>query len=144
VTTPLDIPTTFLSGPPARGHIRPGWVIASMCLAVVLAIAGVAGLTVAIPSIGAELGASQSELQWILDSFALTLAALLLPMGALGDRFGRRRLMLFGFVVFVGASLWAASAGSVGALIAARAVGGVGAAMFFPGTMATLTATKPE
>lgn len=144
MTTPLDLPTTSPSGPRDGRRVRPGWVIASMCLAVVLAIAGVAGLTVAIPSIGAELGASQSELQWILDSFALTLAALLLPMGALGDRFGRRRLMLIGFVVFVGASLWATWAGSVGALIAARAVGGIGAAMFFPGTLATLTATMPE
>lgn len=124
--------------------IRPVWVIASMCLAVVLAIAGVAGLTVAIPSIGGELRAGQSELQWILDAFALTLAALLLPMGALGDRFGRRRLMLIGFAVFVAASLWAAWAGSVPGLIAARAVGGVGAAMFFPGTLATLTATMPD
>lgn len=144
MTTPLHLDDTVPAGQTRHRPVRPGWVIASMCLAVVLAIAGVAGLTVAIPSIGAELGASQSELQWILDSFALTLAALLLPMGALGDRFGRRRLMLLGFVVFVGASLWAAWAGSVGALIAARAIGGVGAAMFFPGTLATLTATMPE
>jgi EmrB/QacA subfamily drug resistance transporter len=115
-----------------------------MCLAVVLAIAGVAGLTVAIPSIGAEFDATQSELQWILDAFALTLAALLLPMGALGDRFGRRRMMLIGFVVFVGAALWAASAGSIEELIAARALGGAGAAMYFPGTLATLTATMPD
>lgn len=126
------------------GTGRPGVVVATMCLAVILAIAGVAGLTVAIPSIGVELGASQSELQWILDAFALTLAALLLPMGALGDRFGRRRLMLIGFVVFVATSLWAAWAGSIGELIAARALGGVGAAMFFPGTLATLTATMPD
>jgi MFS family permease len=115
-----------------------------MCLAVVLAIAGVAGLTVAVPSIATELSATQSELQWILDAFALTLAALLLPMGALGDRFGRRRMMLIGFAVFVGASLWATWAGSIGALIAARALGGAGAAMFFPGTLATLTATMPD
>ena len=144
MTTPASVDTPTHARPPGGRRTRPNWVIASMCLAVVLAIAGVAGLTVAIPSIGAELAASQSELQWILDSFALTLAALLLPMGALGDRFGRRRLMLIGFGVFVGAALWAAWADSVGALIAARAVGGVGAAMFFPGTLATLTATMPQ
>ncbi len=126
------------------GSAHPNLVIATMCLAVVLAIAGVAGLTVAVPSIGAELGATQSELQWILDAFALTLAALLLPMGALGDRFGRRRMMLIGFAVFVGASLWATWAGSISELIAARALGGAGAAMFFPGTLATLTATMPD
>jgi EmrB/QacA subfamily drug resistance transporter len=65
-------------------------------------------------------------------------------MGALGDRYGRRRMMLVGFAVFVGASLWATWAGSIGELIAARAVGGAGAAMFFPGTLATLTATMPD
>jgi EmrB/QacA subfamily drug resistance transporter len=143
MTTPLEPDRSGdPSGPPAP-QVRPNLVIATMCLAVVLAIAGVAGLTVAIPSIGRELGASQSQLQWILDAFALTLAALLLPMGALGDRFGRRRLMLIGFVIFVAASLWATWAGSISGLIAARALGGVGAAMFFPGTLATLTATMP-
>lgn len=146
MTTPLQPagpPAEPLPADPPPAADGSGWVIATMCLAVVLAIAGVAGLTVAIPSIGSELGASQSELQWILDAFALTLAALLLPMGAIGDRFGRRRLMLIGFVVFVAASLWATWADSVGTLIAARAVGGIGAAMVFPGTLATLTATMP-
>jgi EmrB/QacA subfamily drug resistance transporter len=145
MTIPLD--SNEQSAGPVRttiGSAHPTLVIATMCLAVVLAIAGVAGLTVAVPSIAAELGATQSELQWILDAFALTLAALLLPMGALGDRFGRRRMMLIGFAVFVGAALWATWAGSIGELIAARALGGVGAAMFFPGTLATLTATMSD
>jgi EmrB/QacA subfamily drug resistance transporter len=144
--TLVTTPDHHITGtaPRRRPPDRTNWVIATMCLAVMLAIAGVAGLTVAIPTIGAELAATQSELQWILDAFALTLAALLLPMGAIGDRFGRRRLMLIGFVVFVAASLWAAWAGSVSGLIAARALGGVGAAMVFPGTLATLTASMPD
>ncbi|MEL6893145.1 MAG: MFS transporter [Actinomycetota bacterium] len=128
---------------PAVSVNRPGLVIATMCLAVVLVIAGVASLNVAVPTIGRELNASQSDLQWIVDAFALTLAALLLPMGALGDKFGRQRLMLIGFVVFVAANVWAGFADSVGTLIAARAVGGAGAAMIFPGTLSTLTASMP-
>ena len=136
------------TGPPEQGApeidvARPGLVITTMCLAVVLVIAGVASLNVAVPTIGRELGASQSDLQWIVDSFALTLAALLLPMGALGDKFGRQRLMMIGFAVFIAANIWAGLADSVGTLIAARAVGGAGAAMIFPGTLSTLTASMP-
>ncbi len=148
--TPPDAspPDSSRADPILDGHgraasARPGLVIATMCLAVVLVIAGVASLNVAVPSIGRELGASQSDLQWIVDAFAITLAALLLPMGALGDKFGRQRLMLIGFVVFVAANLWAALADSVGTLIAARAVGGIGAAMIFPGTLSTLTSAMP-
>lgn len=122
---------------------RTNWIIASMCLAVVLIIAGVASLSVVIPSLGRELDASQSELQWIVDAFAISLAALLLPMGALGDKFGRRRLMLIGFAVFIAGSLWASLADSVELLITARVVGGIGAAMIFPGTLSTLTTAMP-
>jgi len=132
-TSQLDPPTTQSTN----------WIIASMCLSVVLIIAAVASLSVVIPSLGRELDASQSDLQWIVDAFAISLAALLLPMGAFGDKFGRRRLMLIGFVVFIAGSLWASLADSVGVLIAARVVGGIGAAMIFPGTLSTLTSAMP-
>jgi EmrB/QacA subfamily drug resistance transporter len=122
---------------------KPGLVIATMCSAVVLVIAAVASLSIAVPSIGKDLQASQSDLQWIVKAFAVTLSALLLPMGALGDRFGRKRVMVIGFAVFVAGSVWAAMAGSIGALIAARALGGVGAGMVFPGTLSTLTSSMP-
>jgi EmrB/QacA subfamily drug resistance transporter len=142
MTTPTDASGTprgrDIAAPP-----RTNWIIASMCLAVVLIIAGVASLSVVIPSLGRELGASQSDLQWIVDAFAISLAALLLPMGAFGDKFGRRRLMLIGFAVFILGSVWASLADSVGVLIAARVVGGVGAAMIFPGTLSTLTSAMP-
>jgi EmrB/QacA subfamily drug resistance transporter len=140
VTTP-----TVTAGPDGSHHAPPrtNWIIASMCLAVVLIIAGVASLSVVIPSLGRELDASQSDLQWIVDAFAISLAALLLPMGAFGDKFGRRRLMLIGFAVFIAGSVWASLADSVGVLVAARVVGGVGAAMIFPGTLSTLTSAMP-
>jgi EmrB/QacA subfamily drug resistance transporter len=125
------------------GPARQNAVIATMCAAVVLIIAAVASLSVAVPSIARDLQATQSQLQWIVKGFAVTLAALLLPMGALGDRFGRRRLMLAGFAVFVVGSWWAATADSVGVLIAARAVAGAGAGMIFPGTLSTLTSSMP-
>jgi EmrB/QacA subfamily drug resistance transporter len=143
----LDVTADTLDVDPserdAAAPLRTNWIIASMCLAVVLIIAGVASLGVVIPSLGRDFEASQSDLQWIVDAFAVSLAALLLPMGALGDKFGRRRLMLIGFPVFIVGSLWASLAGSVGVLIAARVVGGVGAAMIFPGTLSTLTSALP-
>ena len=136
-------PRTTSAPQGAAGVPRSGLILASMCLAVVLVIAGVASLNVAIPSIGADLDASQSQLQWIVDSFALVLAALLLPMGALGDKFGRQRLMVLGFGVFIASNIWAAFAGDVNMLIAARVASGVGAAMIFPGTLSTLTSSMP-
>jgi EmrB/QacA subfamily drug resistance transporter len=123
---------------------RPTLVIATVCLAVTLIIAAVAILNVAIPSIGRDIGATQSQLQWIVDAFAVTLAALLLPMGAIGDKLGRQRLMLVGFVVFVVGSGIGIFADSVNLLIAARAIGGIGAAMIFPGTLSTLTSSMPH
>jgi EmrB/QacA subfamily drug resistance transporter len=115
-----------------------------MCAAVVLIIGAVAGLNTVVPTIGRELGATQSQLTWVVDAFALALAALLLPMGALGDRYGRKRLMLIGFVILAGGSMAGAVVGSVDALIVTRAVAGVGAAMVFPGTLSTLTAAVPR
>ncbi|MEM9564440.1 MAG: MFS transporter [Actinomycetota bacterium] len=132
---------------PADGGVvdgrRAGLVVATLCLSVVVVIAGVAGITVAIPTIGQELAASQSELQWIIDSYAILLAALLLPAGALGDRFGRRRLMVVGWVVFVAASLWSATTSDTTTLILTRGVAGAGAALIFPGTLSTITNVIP-
>ncbi len=122
----------------------PTLTIITMCLAVVLVIAGVAGLTVAIPTIGQELQATQSELQWIIDSYAIVLAALLLPAGALGDRFGRKRLMLVGWVVVVVSSFATALSNDIWTIVALRAVSGAGAALIFPGTLSTITNVIPK
>lgn len=127
----------------ADNPVRSNMVIAAMCTAVVVIIASVSSLNVALPSIGSTLSASQSEVQWIIDIYALVLAALLLPAGALGDKFGRRRVMLIGLGVFVAAGIWATLADSVGQLLLARSLGGVGAALVFPGTLSTLTGALP-
>lgn len=142
MTPDLPVTSSVMTGSTRATH--PNLVIAAMCSAVVLIIAAVAALSPVLSTIGAELRPTQTELQWVVDAFAVTLAALLLPMGAVGDRFGRRRLMLVGFAVFVMAAVWGAMASDVQSLIASRALGGVGAAMIFPGTLATLTATMPK
>ena len=98
-------------------------------------------VNVAVPSIQADLDASVTQIQWTLTSYLLTVAALLLLAGALADRFGRRRILGMGLcVMFVGSSLCAA-APSMGGLIGARVVQGVGAAMVVPTSLALLNGT---
>ena len=96
-------------------------------------------LNVALPSIVRGLGASSSQLQWIVDAYAVVLAGLLLSTGALGDRIGRKWIFLAGLVVFAGGSAFAAESGSPDRLMLARAVMGVGAAGLMPCTLSILT-----
>ncbi len=101
-------------------------------------------LNVAIPSISRDLGASASELQWIIDAYVLVFAALLLTMGALGDRFGRKRMLQFGLVMFGLGSLAAGLSTSTNMLIAARAFLGIGGAVIMPSTLSLISATFPR
>ncbi len=117
------------------GHPRRWWILAVLCGALVLVVVSVSSLNVAIPAIQRSLDASGSELQWIIDAYALAFAGLLLPAGALGDRYGRRETLLLGLVVFLIASVGGMAAGSPTALIVWRAVMGAGAAMVMPATL---------
>ncbi|WP_238017485.1 MFS transporter [Dactylosporangium sp. AC04546] len=95
-------------------------------------------LNVALPTLATSLDAGNAELQWLVDAYVLVFAGLLLPMGALGDRYGRKRLLLIGLILFAAASLAAVFAGNAGQVIAARAVMGVGGAILTPVTMAII------
>lgn len=96
-------------------------------------------LNVALPTLVRELGATASQLQWMVDAYILVFAGLLLTMGALGDRFGRRRALTTGLVLFGLGSLGAAFAGSATTLIATRAAMGVGGALIMPSTLSIIT-----
>ncbi|SFN55722.1 drug resistance transporter, EmrB/QacA subfamily [Pseudonocardia ammonioxydans] len=98
-------------------------------------------VTVALPTIGRELGGGIAVLQWVVDGYLLTLSALLLLGGALGDRYGRRRLFVIGLVVFTLASLACGLAPTGGALIGARLVQGIGGALLVPGSLALIDAS---
>ena len=98
-------------------------------------------LNVALPSISTQLGASASELQWIVDAYVLVFAALLLTMGSIGDRVGRKRALQLGLVWFGVGSLAAALSTSTTMLIATRAFLGVGGATIMPATLSIITAT---
>jgi EmrB/QacA subfamily drug resistance transporter len=100
-------------------------------------------LNVALPSISRDLGASASDLQWIIDAYVLVFAALLLTMGALGDRFGRKSALQVGIVWFGIGSLAAALSNSTEVLIMSRAFLGVGAAIIMPATLSLITAMFP-
>ncbi|MGV9312628.1 DHA2 family efflux MFS transporter permease subunit [Streptomyces sp. NPDC003691] len=100
-------------------------------------------VTTALPAIRADLGGGLAELEWTVSAYTLTFAVLLLFGAALGDRFGRRRLFMAGLAVFTAASAAAALASGIGALIAARALQGVGGAVMMPLTMTLLTAAVP-
>ena len=127
-------------------------ILAATISAAVLVVANISSLNVAIPELSRELGASQSDIQWMVDVYAFSLAVLLLPAGALGDRFGRKRMLLFGvFVLMVanGATLFTKDLEFLGAseaklVIALRALSGIGAAFIFPATLSTITTTLPE
>jgi MFS family permease len=98
-------------------------------------------VNVAVPAISRHFGASVTAIQWTLTSYLLAVAALLLLAGALADRFGRRRVLVIGLFVMIVSSILCASAPSIGALIAARAVQGGGAALVIPTSLALLNGT---
>src|SRR5690348_9221278 len=98
-------------------------------------------LNVALPSIVKDLGAEGSQLQWIVDGYVLVFAGMLLTAGSLGDRFGRKRALTFGLVVFAVFSALASQATTPTMLIATRGLMGIGGAFIFPTTLSILTNT---
>ncbi|MFI9233699.1 MFS transporter [Streptomyces rimosus] len=123
----------------------PGHVPRLMNASVMAIQAMVAGVNLAVPSLSASgLHPSSTQLVWIVDVYVLVFAALLIPVGALGDRLGRRRVLIGGLAVFAAGSLGCALAPDVATLLVFRAVSGLGAAMVMPATLAlTLAVTPP-
>ncbi|WP_242904220.1 MFS transporter [Actinomadura terrae] len=120
-------------------HPRRWWILGVLCLSLLVVVIDNTVLNVAIPSLIEDLDASNSDIQWILDAYIVVFAGLLLTAGALSDRFGRRRGLIIGLVMFGGASVPATLAETSGQLIAARALMGVGGAFLMPGTLSILT-----
>jgi EmrB/QacA subfamily drug resistance transporter len=139
-----ELPTALPAELPADlSPRRRGLVLAAMCLALVMVVSGVSMLNNALPHLAQSLALSQSRQQWVVDAYTVALAALLLPAGAIGDRFGRRGAMIGGIALYGVGMLWAATTGSANTLIAARVVAGLGAAFIMPGTLSTITSVFP-
>ncbi len=124
-------------------HNRRWWTLGAMCFALFMVMLDNTAVNVALPSIQADFGASLSALEWTVNAYMLTFAVLLVTGGRLGDIFGRRRMFLYGVVVFALASATIGFAPSEGWLIASRAIQGVGAAFMMPGTLSIITNAFP-
>jgi EmrB/QacA subfamily drug resistance transporter len=134
------------TGVPAAPELRYGsrvgyWVVAATVLGSGVAALDATVVGIAVPTMGREFSADVAGLQWVVTSYLLTLAALLLLGGALGDRYGRRKVFVIGVIWFAGASLLCGLAPNTVTLIAARALQGVGGALLVPGSLAILEAS---
>ena len=118
--------------------------LAVVCLATAMLMLDIAVVNTALPKIASSLDAGISGLQWVVDAYTVALAAVVLTSGSIADRFGRRRIFVSGLVLFTGASLWCATAGSIELLDAARAVQGVGGALLFATSLSLLADAFPE
>ncbi|MBB5120552.1 MFS transporter [Streptomyces eurocidicus] len=125
-------------------HPRRWLILIVLCLSTLVLVIDNMVLTVSIPPIAADLGADAQDIQWIIDSYMLVFAGLLLTSGSLSDRFGRRRVMVIGLAVFGAASLLATFAGSPEQLIAGRVLMGVGGALVMPSTLSILITVFDE
>ncbi|MCG5211648.1 MFS transporter [Streptosporangium sp. KLBMP 9127] len=129
---------TVREEPAAARNPRRWWILVVLCLSLLVLVIDNTVLNLAIPSLMSDLGASPGDVQWIIDAYVLVFAGLLLTAGSLSDRYGRRRFLIIGLVVFGGASLVAVVAAEPWQVIAARALMGVGGSILMPSTLSIL------
>ncbi|MGW6036957.1 MFS transporter [Gordonia terrae] len=127
-----------------RLDARSAWLVLVACLSVSMVVAAMAALNTALPDIAIDTGADAGQMTWIVDGYTLALAALLLPAGAIGDRLGRREVLIAGLLLFGLASLVAIWVDGPTQLILARCFAGAAAALIMPTTLSLITSGMPE
>lgn len=127
-----------------RPYARRWWALLVLCLSLLIIVMANTALTVAAPDMTQDLGLSSADLQWVIDGYTVPYAALMLLLGAIGDKYSRRGALVLGLVVFGGGSIAGSLVGSATGVITARAVMGVGAALIMPATLSLLAATFPR
>ncbi|OXS32594.1 DHA2 family efflux MFS transporter permease subunit [Streptomyces sp. XY006] len=127
-----------------RPYPRRWWALLVLCLSLLIIVMANTALTVAAPAMTEDLGLSSADLQWVIDGYTVPYAALMLLLGAIGDKYSRRGALVLGLLVFGGGAVFGYLADSATAVIAARAVMGAGAAMIMPATLSLLAATFPR
>ncbi|MFI0903941.1 MFS transporter [Streptomyces sioyaensis] len=128
---------------PASPDPRRWWALGALITAMLVLGFDTTILNVALPAMGAQLGADTGRQQWIADAYTVVFAALMLPAGLLGDRFGRRRMLIAGLGIFLAGSLFGTLATGPELVIAARAVMGIGAALIMPLAISVLPSLFP-
>jgi len=130
---------------PSGGSAANGpWILAATILGSSMAFIDGTAVNVALPALQADLHATIANVQWVVESYALFLAALLLIGGSLGDRYGRRKIYIAGVLLFSAASAWCGLAPNIGQLILARGLQGTGGALLVPGSLALISANFPQ
>jgi EmrB/QacA subfamily drug resistance transporter len=127
----------------SRSYHQRWWILGVLCLSLLVIIVDNSILNIALPTLQKDLGATTSQLQWMVDSYTLVFAGLLLTAGSLGDRFGRRGALQLGMAIFGLGSLASAFATSPSQLIFTRAVMGIGGAFIMPATLSIITNVFP-
>jgi EmrB/QacA subfamily drug resistance transporter len=135
--------TALAHGIAPEVYRRRWWILSVLCLSLLIVFVGNSSLNVAIPTLARELGATESQLQWVVAAYSLVFAGLLLTSGALGDRFGRKGILQTGLVVFLVACVAATKSTEMWHLIGCRALMGVGAALIMPSTLSILVNVFP-
>jgi len=136
-------PSTPKGAVPALTAHRRRSILAVVCLALIMVVSAVSGLNVALPDLAVDTGATQTELTWIVDAYTLAFVGLLLPLGAAGDRFGRKGVLLFGLLTFGLGAGFAMTTSDPSTLIGLRALMGIGAAAVMPATLSVITSSFP-
>lgn len=116
-------------------------ILAAMCIALIAVVSSVSGLNTAQQKITEDLGTTQSQFLWVTNGYTLALAALLMPIGAIGDRWSRRKILLGGLTIYLASNVLGAFASGTGMLITTRIIAGIGAAMIMPVTLSVITST---
>ncbi|MFB7337984.1 MFS transporter [Streptomyces adustus] len=133
-------PVERMAGP----YRRRWWALLVLCLSLLIIVMANTALTVAAPDMTQDLGLSSADLQWVIDGYTVPYAALMLLLGAIGDKYSRRGALVLGLLVFGGGAVAGSLVDSATGVIAARAVMGVGAALIMPATLSLLAATFPR
>lgn len=135
-----NTPVEKMTGP----YARRWWALLVLCLSLLITVMANTSLIIAAPDMTTDLGLSSSDLQWVVDSYTVPYAALMLVLGAIGDKYSRRGALVLGLLVFAGGSVMGSLVDETALVIVARAIMGIGAAVVMPATLSLVVATFPR
>lgn len=135
-----NTPVEKMTGP----YARRWWALLVLCLSLLITVMANTSLVVAAPDMTTALGLSSSDLQWVVDSYTVPYAALMLVLGSIGDKYSRRGALVLGLLIFAGGSVMGSMVDETSLVIVARAMMGVGAAVVMPATLSLVVATFPR